>query len=293
MRVFITGGTGFIGSEVVKELLGVGYEIFGLARSESSAEKLRNAGAVAINGSIEDLESLARGAEQADAVIHCGFIHNFADFMAAVQTDRQAIEAIGNALIDTNKPFIVTSGVPSGASGHIVTENDETDINFPRQSEQAALPFAEKGVRVSMVRPSRIVHGNGNFGFISMIAELAKEKGVSAYAGEGNNRLHAVHVFDLAKLYLLALEKGENAQKYQGVGDFAVPYREVAEFIGGKLNVPVTSISADEVMPHFGFVGQVVGADNPASSEITQRTLDWKPVHPSLMEDLAANFNLK
>ena len=266
MRVFITGSTGFIGSEVVKELLSAKHEVIGLARSEKSVGKLRIVGASVINGSLEDSDSLIRGAKQADAVIHCGFVHNFNDFNAAVQTDKQAIETIGNALVGTNKPFIVTSGVPSSVNGHIVTENDEEDTKHPRLSEQSALPFAEKDVRVSLMRPSRIVHGNGNFGFISMIAGIAKEKGVSAYVGDGSNNVHAVHVLDLAKLYLLALEKGENGIKYQGVGDFAVPYIEIAELIGKKLNVPVASITAGEVMTHFGFLGQVVGADNPASS---------------------------
>lgn len=292
MKFFITGGTGFVGSEILRELLGVGHDVMGLARNNEAENKLLASGAKVLRGSIENLDSLKRGAEWADAVIHCAFVHNFADFVAAAQTDKLAIQSIGDTLVGTNKILIVTSGVPTATSGHVVTEDDEADINFPRLSEQTALPFASQGIRVSIVRPSRIVHGKNNFGFVSMLAGIAKEKGMSAYVGDGNNKLHSVHVLDLAKLYLLALEKGETGKKYQAVGDFAIPYRDIAEFLGKNLNVPVTSILADDVMPHFGFAGLVAAADNPASSNITQSSLGWKPTHPSLMDDLKANFKL-
>lgn len=292
MKIFLTGGTGFIGSEVLRELISAGHEVTGLSRNEVSDSKLLSAGAKVLRGDIENLESLKSGADWADAVIHCAFVHNFGDFVAATKTDKAAIDAIGEALVDSNKILIVTSGVPTGASGHIVTEDDEVDINFPRLSEQTALPYASKGVRVCIVRPSRIVHGKGNFGFISMLAGIAKEKGTSAYVGDGQNRLHSVHVLDLAKLYLLALEKGVNGKKYQAVGDYAIPYKDIAEFIAKSVNVPVISITPDEIMPHFGFVGLVAGADNPASSDITQKTLGWKPTHESLIEDLKANFKM-
>jgi nucleoside-diphosphate-sugar epimerase len=291
MRVFITGGTGFIGSAVVRELLDAGHEVVGLARSEKSQQALAAAGASALDGSLEDTGSLKRGAKNADAAMHLAFIHNFAEFVAAAATDKQAIEAIGEALTGTGKPFIVTSGVPSNADGSVVTENDEPDPRFPRQSEAAALPFVERGVRVSIVRPSRFVHDAGIYGFVSQCIAIARDKGVSAYIGDGANKLHAVHRLDVARLFLLALENGKSGAKYQGVGDFAVPYRDIAEAIGKRLNVPVASISAEQAAEHFGgFLAQIVGAQNPASSEITQAALGWKPTHPSLLENLASHI---
>jgi nucleoside-diphosphate-sugar epimerase len=287
MKVFITGGTGFIGSAVIRELAANGHSAVGLARSEKSRRTLAALGVSAFDGSLEDLDSLKRGAETADAVIHLAFIHNFAEFAAAGQTDRQAIEALGGALAGTNKPFIVTSGVPNGKNGHIVTESDESGT-FPRMSEAAALPLAERGTRVTIVRPSRFVHGEtlAN-GFIAALIGIAGQKRVSAYVGSGSNHIHAVNVLDLAKLYLLALEKGKGGAKYQGVGDSAIAFRDVAEAIGRRLDVPAASISAEQAAEHFGFLGQIAGADNPASSEITQSELGWKPTRPSLLENLA------
>jgi nucleoside-diphosphate-sugar epimerase len=292
MRVFITGGTGFIGSVVVKELIENGHKVVGLARSERSKRALLEAGASAFDGSLEDTGRLKRGAEAADAVVHLAFVHNFDNFMASVETDKQAIEAIGEALAGTGKPFIVTSGVPSSADGRVVTENDESDPRFPRLSEQAALPFAERGVRVSIVRPSRFVHGEGDVhGFIPQLIGIAREKGVSAYIGSGANRLHAVHRLDLARLFRLALENGKTGERYQAVGDFAIPYRDIAEAIGKRLSVPADSISTEQATEHFGFLGGIVSADNPASSEITKAALGWQPTRPSLLEDLATGYD--
>ncbi|GHV19862.1 putative NAD-dependent epimerase/dehydratase [Clostridia bacterium] len=287
MKIFITGGTGFIGSAVIKELLAKGHEVVGLARSEKSEQTLTELGASAVHGSLEDLDSLKRGAEAADAIIHCAFVHNFADFVAAGQTDKRAIEALGEALAGTNKPFIVTSGVPRRADNQPVTENDESPT-FARMSEAAALPFAERGVKVMLVRPSRFVYGEALInGFISSFIGIAAQKGVSAYVGDGGNRIHAVNVLDLAKLYILALKNGKAGAIYQGVGDGAIPYKDVAGTIGKRLNVPTASISPEQATEHFGFLSRFVGADNPASSEITQTALGWKPTHPSLLETLA------
>jgi nucleoside-diphosphate-sugar epimerase len=287
MKVFVTGGTGFIGSAVIRELVASGHSVTGLARSEESKQALAISGASALDGSLEDLDSLKRGAQVADAVIHCAFVHNFADFVAAGQTDKQAIEAIGESLVGTGKQFIVTSGVPGGASGHVVTENDESGA-FPRMSEAAALPFSERGVKVTFIRPSRFVYGKElTNGFISALIAIAGQKGVSAYVGSGTNHIHAVNALDLAKLYLFALEKNV-AATYQGVGDGAIPFVAVAEAIGNRLGVPTASITAEQVAEHFGFLGQIVAADNPASSEITQTALNWQPTHPSLLEVLSA-----
>jgi nucleoside-diphosphate-sugar epimerase len=288
MRVFITGGTGFIGSGVIKELLGAGREVAGLARSENSKRQLAAMGASAIDGSLEDLESLKRGADSADAVIHCGFVHDFANFAKCCEIDKLAIEAIGEALSGSNKPFIVTSGVPIGESGQVVTENDPSETRTPRISEQAAFSFIERGVRVMFARPSRFVHGHGNYGFASMLIEIAGKSGASFYVGDGANRIHAVHRDDLAKLYLLALEKGETGKAYQAVGDFAEPFKKVAEAIGKRLNAPTVSLSPERAVERLGMLGQVIAADNPASSEITQAALGWKPTGISLLEDLVS-----
>jgi nucleoside-diphosphate-sugar epimerase len=286
MRVFITGGTGFIGSGVIRELLSAGHEVAGLARSEKSKQALAAMGAAAIDGSLEDLDSLKRGAESADAVIHCGFVHDFANFAKCCEIDKQAIEAIGNALVGTNRPFIVTSGVPNGESGQVVTENNESETRTPRVSEQAALPFAQRGVRAMFVRPSRFVHGHGNYGFASMLIDIAGKSGTAVYVGDGANRIHAVHRDDLARLYALVLEKGETGKAYQAVGDFAVPFKEVAEAIGKRLNAPTVSIPMEQAVERLGMLGQVIAADNPASSEITQAALGWKPTGLSLLQDL-------
>jgi nucleoside-diphosphate-sugar epimerase len=292
LRVFITGGTGFIGSAVVQELLKAGHEVVGLARSESSAQALKSAGASVLEGSLEDLESIKRGAASADAVIHIAFVHNITDFLAGITTDKLVIEAIGETLSGTNRPFVVTSGVPLGDNGQLVTEEFHADPRrFPRLSEVAALPFAERGVRVSIVRPSRLVHGEGDKrGFIPMLIGIARKSGKSAYIGSGESRVQAVHRLDVATLFRLAIEKGTAGSKYQGVGDGGVTFRSIAEAIAKGLNIPAVSIPAEEALNHFGFMGRIFGTDNPASSEATQEALGWKPTHPSLLEDLAKDF---
>ncbi|MDR1616916.1 MAG: SDR family oxidoreductase [Syntrophomonadaceae bacterium] len=291
MRIFVTGSTGFIGSAVVRELLDTGHAVTGLARSESSAQWLKKTGAAIHAGSLEDIDSLKRGADSADAVIHIAFAHNFSDFGAAVETDRRAIEALGEALAGSGRPFIVTSGVPAGKNGHTVTESDDSDpALFPRLSEAAALPFAKRGVRVSVIRPSRLVHGEGDtHGFIPQFIDIARKTGVSAYAGNGRNRCQAAHRLDVAHLFCLALEKGVAGARYQAVADAGIAFRAIAEAIGGGLNIPVISIPAEEAVNHFGFPGQIMGIDNPASSEITQKTLGWHPTHPSLLQDLSSD----
>jgi nucleoside-diphosphate-sugar epimerase len=293
MRIFVTGGTGFIGSVVVRELLDKGHEVIGLARSKSSEQLLVKAGASIYEGSLEDIDSLKRGADSADAAIHIAFIHNFSDFFAAVEADRLAIEAIGETLVGSNRPFIVTSGVPTGKDGQVITENDNSDpAAFPRLSEAAALPFAKREVLVSIVRPSRLVHGEGDaHGFVPQLIDIARKKGISAYIGDGLNRCQAVHRLDVAHLFCLVLEKSKAAgSRYQAVGEGGIAFRDIAERIGSRLNIPAVSISAEEAINHFGFLGQIVGMDNPASSEITQKTLGWNPAHPSLLQDLASDY---
>lgn len=292
MLVFVTGGTGFIGSVVVRELLDTGHEVIGLARSKSSAQLLEKAGASVQEGSLEDVGSLKHGADSADAVIHTAFVHDFSNFGAAVETDRLAIETIGETLAGSNRPFVVTSGVPLGKYGQVMTENDDSDpAVFPRLSETAALPYAKRGVLVSVVRPSRFVYGEGDVhGFIPQLIDIARKKGVSAYIGDGSNRCQAVHRLDAAHLFCLAVEKATAGARYQAVGDGGIPFRTIAGAIAKRLNIPAVSITAEEAVNHFGFLGQIAEMDNPASSEITQKTLGWRPIHSSLLQDLEADY---
>jgi nucleoside-diphosphate-sugar epimerase len=292
MRIFVTGSTGFIGSVVIRELLDIGHKVIGLARSKSSAQLLEKAGAAIQEGSLEDVDSLKHGADSVDAVIHLAFVHDFSNFGAAVETDRRAIETIGETLAGSNRSFVVTSGVPIGKYGHVVTENDDSDpVVFPRLSEVAALPYAKRDVWVSVVRPSRFVHGEGDVhGFVPQLIGIARNKGISAYIGDGLNRCQAVHRLDVAHLFCLAVEKATAGSRYQAVGDGGIPFRDIAEAIAKRLNIPAVSISAEEAVNHFGFLGQIVGMDNPASSEITQKTLGWHPTHPSLLQDLETDY---
>ncbi|MDR0718106.1 MAG: SDR family oxidoreductase [Treponema sp.] len=292
MRIFVTGSTGFIGSAVVRELLDAGHTVIGLARSKSSAQLLEKMGAAVQEGSLEDVDSLKRGADSADAVIHIAFAHNLSDFDAGAETDRRAIETIGETLAGSHRPFVVTSGVPVGTPGQVVTENTGFDPIGPhRLSETAALPYAKRDVLVSVVRPSRLVHGEGDMhAFVPLFIDIARKKGVSAYIGDGSNRCHAVHRLDVANLFCLAVERATAGSRYQAVDDGEITFREIAEAIGKRLHIPVVSISPEEAMNHFGFLGLIAGTDNPASSEITRKTLGWHPAHPSLLQDLEADF---
>jgi nucleoside-diphosphate-sugar epimerase len=292
MRIFVTGSTGFIGSAVVRELLDRGHTVIGLARSESSVQSLEKAGASVQEGSLEDVDSLKRGAASADAVIHIAFVHDLSNFDTGAETDRQAIETIGETLVGSHRPFVVTSGVPMGTPGQVVTENNDDfePIGPHRFSEATALPFAKRDVRVSIVRPSRFVHGEGDHGFVPLFIDIARKKGVSAYIGDGSSRCHAAHRLDTAHLFCLAVEKATAGSRYQAVGDEGIPFREIAEAIAKRLRIPAVSIPAEEAMNHFGFMGLIAGADNPASSEITQKTLGWCPAHLSLLQDLEADF---
>ena len=289
MRVFVTGATGFIGTAVVRELIDAGHQVLGLARSDAAAQSLVAAGAGVQRGSLEDLESLRSGAMAADGVIHTAFIHDFSNYGPAAEADRRAIETLGSALAGTDRPLIVTSGtLLAQRQGPLATEEDAHNPNFSRKSEQAALALAERGVRASVLRLSPSVHGNGDHGFVPRLISIAREKGVSAFIGDGLNRWPAVHRLDAAHLYRLVLEKGSAGATYHGVADEGVPTREIAEAIGRGLKLPVFSKSHEAAADHFGWIARFFGIDSPASSGLTQERLGWRTVQPGIIADLNA-----
>jgi len=289
MRVFVTGATGFIGSAIVKELINAGHQVLGLARSDAAGESLAAAGADVHRGSLEDLESLCSGAAAADGVIHTAFIHDFANYGPAAEADRCAIETLGGALANSDRPLIVTSGsLLVQRQGPLATEEDAHNPNFPRKSEEVALTLAARGVRASVLRLPPSVHGKGDHGFVPRLISVAREKGVSAFIADGLNRWPAVHRLDAAHLYRLVLEKGTAGASYHGVADEGVPTREIAEAIGRGLNVPVVSKSSEEAAEHFGWIARFFAMDGPASSALTQERLGWSPVQPGLIADLNA-----
>jgi len=292
MRVFVTGATGFIGTAIVKELINAGHQVLGLARSDSSADKLKAAGAEVHRGDLEDLESLRNGAAVADGVIHAGFIHDFTRFQEVCAVDKKAIEAIAEVLKGSDRPLIVTGGTGLVSPGSLATETIIPPFNpaWPRASEQAADAAAALGVRASVVRLSPSVHGDGDLhGFVPILINTARQKTVSAYIGTGLNRWNAVHRLDAAHLYRLALEKAEAGARYHGVGEQEITFKAIAEAIGKKLNIPVVSKSPEEAAEHFGWFSNFAAIDCPASNQLTQQRLNWHPTHPTLLTDLAGD----
>ena len=290
MRVFVTGATGFIGSRVVKELIGAGHQVIGVYRSDEKAPALAAAGAEVYRGSIDDPESLKDGAARSDGVIHLAFNHDFSKFAANCETDRRVIEALGSALAGSGRPLIVTSGtaIAKAAPGEPATEDAPTitSNDVPRAaSEEATADLAANGVKTSVVRLPQ-VHDPERQGLITPWIAVARGKGVFAYIGEGRNRWPAAHVFDVARLYRLALERAETGAVYNAVAEEGVPARDIAETIGRRLKLPVKSIAPEEAGAFFGWLAMFAGRDMPASSEKTQKTLGWRPTGPGLIADL-------
>jgi nucleoside-diphosphate-sugar epimerase len=288
MRIFVTGATGFVGSAIVSELLSAGHQVLGLARSDESEKSLLALGAGVHRGDMNDLESLRRGAAISDGVIHAAFDHDFSKFAEKCELDRLAIESIGEVLKGSDRPFVVTSGLPA-TPGDLATEADlqpSSPGGMPRMSEQTALSLVEQGVRASVVRMSQ-VHDLNKQGFATYMIAHAREKGVSAFIGTGLNRWPAVHRLDAAVVYRLAFEKGAAAAIYHAIADEGVAVRGVAESIGRGLNLPVLALAPEDAAAHFGWLARPVGMDAPASSARTQQLLGWYPTkNPGFIADL-------
>ncbi|MEV7099340.1 SDR family oxidoreductase [Amycolatopsis sp. NPDC051045] len=292
MHVFVTGASGWIGSAVVADLLAAGHEVTGLARSEASAAAVEAKGAHVRRGDLDDLDSIRAGAEDADAVVHLANKHDFANPAVSNAAERAAVQTIGDALVGTDRPFLVASGVAGLAQGRSVTEDDASPFHGPGSprggSENLAFEFVDHGVRTVSLRFAPSVHGPGDHGFIAILAAIAREKGVSGYPGDGTHRWAAVHRTDAARMVTLGLGKAAAGTRLHAVAEEGVPTREIAEAIGRAFDLPVAAIPSDDVQAHFGWIGTFFALDLAATSTATQKLLGWTPSGPTLVDDLAA-----
>lgn len=294
MKVFLTGASGFIGSAIIPELINAGHQVLGLARSDASTNALISAGVQVHRGNLEDLDSLRNGASQSDGVIHCAHNNELSNIEETSRVESQAIEALSAGLLGTDRPLIITSVAAMGtaAPGQIATEDHyNPNTQNPRKAtENAGATAADRGVNVSVVRLPQ-VHNTVKQGFVSSLIRVAREKGVSAYIGDGANRWPAAHVLDVAHLYRLVLEKDEPGARYNAVAEQGIAVRQIAEVIGAGLKLAVVSLSPEEATSHFGWLAMFAGMDMPASGSLTQRRVNWQPTGPGLIRDLDQLFS--
>lgn len=292
MRVFVTGASGWIGSATVDELLSAGHDVLGLARSEASAATLAAKGVSVLRGDLDDLDALRKGAVDSEGVVHLANKHDWSNPANSNAAERAAVETIADALVDTGRPLVLASGVAGLAQGRPSTEKDPSPFHGPEAprggSENLALSYADRGVRVISARFAPTVHGDRDHGFIAYIVGVAREKGVSAYIGDGEHRWAAVHRSDAARLVRLGLERAPSGSRLHAVAEEGVSTKTIAEAIGRGLHLPVTSVAPDDAQAHFGFIGSFFGMDLAASSEGTRALLGWVPTGPTLIEDIDA-----
>ncbi|GAA2851515.1 oxidoreductase [Actinoplanes cyaneus] len=290
MRVFVTGATGWIGSATVDELLGAGHEVAGLARSDAGAAALEGKGAVAVRGNLDDLDSLRRGAGESDAVVHLANKHDWANPSDNDRTERAAVEAMLETLAGSERPFAIANGISGLVRGRAALESDPSPAVGPGSdrggSENLALDYASRGVRSMAVRFAPSVHGAGDWGFVTWLAEAARRSGVSGYLGDGSAQWSAVHRTDAARLIRIGLESAPAGVRLHAVAEESVPTRAIAEALAEALGLPTASIGPAEADAHFGVVGTFFGLDMHASSAYTRELLSWKPAGPTLIEDI-------
>ncbi|MEU9455868.1 SDR family oxidoreductase [Streptomyces sp. NPDC048277] len=290
MRVFVTGASGWIGSAVVGELLDAGHEVTGLARSDASAAALEKKGALVHRGDLDDLDGLRRGAASAEAVVHLANKHDWADPAGTSAAERAAVQAIGETLTGTGRPFLLASGVAGLVRGRPAMESDPSPFHGPGSprggSENLAFEFVDRGVRAVSLRFAPTVHGTGDHGFIAILAAIARRTGISGYPGDGTNRWSAVHVADAARLVRLGLDKASPGTRLHAVAEEGVPTRAIAEAIARAWDLPVASIAPDQVPDHFGWIGSFFSMDLSASGTATRTLLDWEPTGPTLLDDI-------
>lgn len=295
MRVFVTGASGFVGSAIVKDLLQAGHSVLGLVRSDAGAHSVANAGAEVYRGDINDLQAIQKATEGCDAVIHTAFNHDFSRFKQNCEDDRIVITALGEALAGSNRPLVVTSAVGVLRKDGLLTEDDmppASDVVPRAASEEATNDVAKKGVKSYILRLPPTTHGQGDHGFVPMIIDMAKQKGESAYIGEGQNRWAAAHRFDAAAMYRLIIEQQPEQRVFHAVAEEGIPFRDIATAIGNGLGMATLSKNGEAAQAHFGWFIHFAGLHCAASSEKSRSILGWKPVHSFLAEDLVPGIYL-